>query len=198
VHSAIRWIERCFLAIGLAALAVWLAVWVNTRLRQTDGERELDRLVVVNATGHSSPRIRHGDLVGRVEIPRLNVSTVVFEGTDDGVLRDGVGHLAGSPLPGEAGNVVLAAHRDTFFRPLRYIRPHDTIAIVTPGGTKDYRVDSITIVTPDHTEVLNPTRDRELTLITCYPFDWFGPAPKRFIVRAREMPEPAAQASATQ
>jgi LPXTG-site transpeptidase (sortase) family protein len=119
------------------------------------------------------------------------MSTVVFEGTGDNVLRIGVGHLSGSPLPGERGNVVLAAHRDTFFRPLRNIHNRDAIDVVTLGGTRHYSVDSTAIVTPDYTKVLAPTAGAVLTLITCYPFDWFGHAPKRFIVRAHELRDPA-------
>ena len=131
----------------------------------------------------NTPRLwARGDLIGRIEIPRLGLSTVIFEGTDGGVLRDGAGHLSGSALPGEKGNVVLAAHRDSFFQPLRYIQMRDAIDVVTPEGTRHYKVKSTAIVTPDRAEVMAPTRDSELTLITCYPFDWFGHAPKRFIV----------------
>jgi sortase A len=128
-----------------------------------------------------------GDVIGRIEIPRLEMSTVVFEGTADDVLSIGVGHLAGSPLPGQRGNVVLAAHRDTFFRPLRNIHQRDTITVVMPGGTRRYSVDETVIVMPEQTEVLAPASGAILTLVTCYPFDWFGHAPQRFIVRAHEL-----------
>jgi hypothetical protein len=85
---------------------------------------------------------------------------------------------------------VLAAHRDTFFRPLRNIRSRDRIDVVTPAGTRRYQVDSTDIVTPDHISVLAPTRAATLTLVTCFPFDWFGHAPMRFIVRAHELKSP--------
>lgn len=190
--------ERCLWTIGILALTVWIAVWLNARWQQTMANRELDRRMEASgstnspappmrATTPSPPRLAEGDLIGRIEIPRLQISTVVFEGTGDSVLRIGVGHLSGSPLPGETGNVVLAAHRDSYFRALRNIRKQDVIDVVTPGGTKQYRVDSLAIVTPDHTEVLGPTASPTLTLVTCYPFDWFGHAPKRFIVRAHEL-----------
>jgi sortase A len=192
-----KWIERCFWAIGFLAIAVWCAVWLNARRQQAEGSRELDRRLEAVRSAKPSlktsllPRLAPGDLIGRIEIPRLRMSTVVFEGTGDDVLRIGVGHLPGSPLPGDHGNVVLAGHRDTFFRALRNIHEHDAIDVVTPAGTRRYRVDSTAIVAPDHTEVLNATPGAVLTLITCYPFEWFGHAPKRFIVRAREDEHPA-------
>jgi sortase A len=195
-------VERCLWVIGFVALAVWLAVWLNARQQQAEGSRELDRFLEGHqsvleehaaAPLHSRPgstaRMAPGALIGRIEIPRLKMSTVVFEGTGDDVLRIGVGHLAGSPLPGEVGNVVLAAHRDTYFRSLRDIRDRDRINVVTPTGTRRYRVESITIVEPNHTEVLAQGPETTLTLVTCYPFTWFGHAPKRFIVRAEEIDE---------
>ena len=192
-RRAATWMERCLWAIGFVALLVWLAVWGNSQFQQAKGRHELDRLAVVRdpsrAAAHAT--LARGDLIGRIEIPRLQISTVIFEGTDGGVLRDGAGHLTGSALPDQKGNVVLAAHRDSFFRPLRNIQNRDAIQVITPGGTKNYRVDSIDIVSPNRTDVMAPTRDSELTLITCYPFDWFGHAPQRFVVRAREVHDSA-------
>ena len=94
------------------------------------------------------------------------------------------GHIPGTPLPGEAGNVAIAGHRDTFFRPLRFIRRNDTINVTTDRGEDQYRVVSTSIVAPSDVQVLYPTGRDTLTLVTCYPFDYVGPAPKRFIVRA--------------
>jgi sortase A len=197
MRGAAKWVERCLWAIGFLASAICCAVWCNARLQQAGGNRELDRLSdaarSLKSIPRSSPAIKlaQGDVIGRIEIPRLEISTIVFEGTGANVLSIGVGHVPGSPLPGQQGNVVLAAHRDTFFRPLRDIRKLDRIALVTPSGTHSYSVDSATIVTPDHTEVLGSAPGAILTLVTCYPFDWFGHAPKRFIVRAHELNDPA-------
>ncbi|HEY3233984.1 MAG TPA: class D sortase, partial [Polyangiaceae bacterium] len=91
--------------------------------------------------------------------------------------------------PGEQGNVVFAAHRDTFFRPLREIRKEDRITVTTTQGTHHYTVDSSEVVDPDATEVLQASSQPLLTLITCYPFYYVGHAPKRFVVRARELIE---------
>ena len=135
-------------------------------------------------------------LLGKVEIPRLRLSAVVFQGTEDSVLDHGVGHLDGSPLPGQSGNVVLAAHRDTFFRSLKDIHEGDVVSVSTPSGIRSYSVESTEIVAPTDTSVLNATDTPTLTLITCYPFYYVGHAPKRFIVRARDtqaVPARAAQ-----
>ncbi len=123
--------------------------------------------------------------MGKLEIPRLNLSTVVFEGSDEDVLERGAGHVPGSALPGDRGNAVFAAHRDTFFRPLRGIRVGDLVRIETAGKKKtDYFVASMRVVGPDEVDVLRSTPQPALTLITCYPFRYIGPAPERFVVRA--------------
>lgn len=128
-----------------------------------------------------------GSLIGRLDIPRLKVRAIVQEGVDDTTLRRAVGHVPGTALPGQDGNVGLAAHRDTFFRPLRKVRKNDRIRFETLNGDYEYVVDSIRIVTPNDVEVLAPSRDPVLTLVTCYPFYYVGHAPKRFIVRARQV-----------
>jgi len=124
-------------------------------------------------------------LVGRLEIPRLHVSVIVMDGDDDATLARAVGHLPGTALPWESGNVVMAGHRDTFFRPLKDLREGDEIRMTTAHGTFDYRVVSMEIVEPDDVSVLAPTSVRSLTLVTCYPFVYVGRAPQRFIVHAR-------------
>jgi sortase A len=91
-------------------------------------------------------------------------------------------------MPGELGNVGLAGHRDSFFRPLRHIRPGDMIALHTPNGPFQYRVESTRVVSPANVEVLAPADKPELTLITCFPFNYVGPAPHRFVVRAVQVP----------
>jgi LPXTG-site transpeptidase (sortase) family protein len=90
-------------------------------------------------------------------------------------------------LPGEPGNVVLAGHRDTFFRGLRNIRKGDEITLETLDGSYRYRVDLTQVVAPEYTEVLRGSDDAILTLVTCYPFSFVGPAPQRYIVRAQNL-----------
>ncbi len=130
------------------------------------------------------PSIADGTLLGRVEIPRIGLHAMVVEGTTETALRRAVGHVEGTALPGQPGNVGLAGHRDTFFRGLRRLRKHDRIRVTTLDGEYDYLVDSIQVVEPDDVQVLDATARPTLTLVTCFPFHYIGPAPHRFIVRA--------------
>ncbi len=182
----LRWIQRFLFAAGFIILGYCGASWLNSRLQQARGNRELDRLLTNRPIPPAQVRIPEGGLVGKVEIPKLHLSAVVFQGTTSTVLDRGVGHLDGSALPGQPGNVVLAAHRDTFFRSLRNIRRGDQVLVNTPYGSRTYTVDSTEIVDPTETRVMDPTPTPSLTLITCYPFYFVGHAPKRFIVHARD------------
>ena len=128
-----------------------------------------------------------GESLGQIHIPRLGLRADIREGEDESVLQSGVGHLADTPWMGRDGNVALAGHRDTVFRPLEGIQPGDVIEIATPGGTAAYSVDQVTIVSPDDLSVLEPTGGSTLTLITCHPFKYIGSAPNRFIVRAKRV-----------
>jgi sortase A len=131
-----------------------------------------------------------GGLIGSLDIPRLGLSAIVIEGTSATSLRRAVGHITGTALPGQPGNVGISGHRDTFFRPLRNIRRNDIITLTTLFGEYRYRVVSTSIVRPDSVAELDPTRGEILTLVTCYPFYYVGPAPNRFIVRALAEPRP--------
>jgi len=133
------------------------------------------------------------DLVGSIEIPRIGVNAVVMKGAGSDTLDRAAGLIPGTALPGQPGNVGVAAHRDTFFRGLRDIRGKDEIIIKTPHAEYRYKVESLRIVRPENVEVLDPTPYSALALVTCYPFGYIGHAPKRFIVRARQVyPEPEA------
>ncbi|MEI9813149.1 MAG: class D sortase [Acidobacteriota bacterium] len=124
--------------------------------------------------------------MGRIAIARLNVSVIVMEGTDHLTLRRAAGHIAGTALPGEPGNVGISAHRDTFFRPLRNIARDDVITLETPAGEYRYRVVSTKIVNPEDVSVLDADGSEVLTLVTCYPFYFVGTGANRFIVRGGE------------
>ena len=126
-------------------------------------------------------------LIGRIEIPRLQLSTMILEGVGERQLQLGAGHVSETALPGETGNVVIAAHRDTFFRPLQNISKNDRIVLTTLDGSFQYIVESIQITDPDNTAALRPSAEPALTLVTCYPFTFVGSAPQRFIVRARKV-----------
>jgi len=125
-------------------------------------------------------------LVGKLEIPRLGMSAMVREGVEAATLRKALGHLPGAALPGELGNFIVAGHRDTFFRGLRSIRVSDTIRVRTSSGLFTYHVTALSVVDPSNIEALQLTASQVCTLVTCFPFDYVGPAPRRFIVRAEK------------
>jgi len=127
-------------------------------------------------------------VLGRIEITRIGLAAMIVEGTDERTLRRAVGHIPGTSLPGQQGNVAIAGHRDTFFRALDNIHNDDEITLTTLEGTYRYLVDSTQVVAPEDTKVLDDSGDPILTLVTCYPFYFVGPAPKRFIVRAHKIP----------
>ncbi|MBZ5669150.1 MAG: class D sortase [Acidobacteriia bacterium] len=132
---------------------------------------------------------RGGSPLGRIEISTIGLTAMIMEGTDGRTLRRAVGHMPGTALPGQPGNVVITGHRDTFFRGLRKVAKNDEITLTTLDGSYRYRVDSTEVVGPENTEVLDNSDHAVLTLVTCYPFYFVGPAPKRFIVRAHRIPE---------
>lgn len=139
------------------------------------------------AAAEPAPMVSVDGRLGRLEIPRLGLSTIVVEGVGTSDLRLAVGHIPGTAFPGERGNVGIAGHRDTHFRALAGIQQDDLITLTTSVGDYNYRVVSSLIVSPNAVEVLDPTGDDVLTLVTCYPFYYVGPAPNRFIVRAQRM-----------
>ena len=137
-----------------------------------------------HAAGASRDASAPPTVLGRLEIPALRLTTPIVDDSDTQSLLRGAGHIRGTALPGGLGNFVVAAHRDTFFRPLRGIRPGMTIKVVTPTGDYTYMVDSTKIVNPEDVDVLDMGDVPQMTLITCYPFHYIGAAPKRFAVRA--------------
>lgn len=181
---------------GMVALAYVAYVAVDTSAYQAD-----QRMVFADArraapepgVASSEPdRVRasppDGAWLGEIEIPRLGIDVGIVQGESSQLLERAAGHVTDTPLPGEMGNVVLAAHRDSFFRPLEHVRAGDEITVKTLDGDFHYIVESTIVVGPGDLWVLAPIGGRTLTLITCFPFRYVGAAPDRFIVRAREAP----------
>jgi sortase A len=138
------------------------------------------------AVTNASAVLATGSVIGSLEIPRLRLSAVIAEGDDDATLKVAVGHLPDTPLPGDTGNSALAGHRDTFFRSLQHVRVGDELRVSTVHGNFQYRVRETMVVGPHDVWVLDPTDRPTLTLLTCYPFNYVGKAPRRFIVRAEQ------------
>ncbi len=129
-------------------------------------------------------------LIGELDVPRLGLSVMVREGLDATTLRRAVGHVPSTALPGQLGNFVVLAHRDTFFRPLRDLEKGDTVRIVTSRGRFTYTVESLEVVEPEGVSLTAPPSEAIATLITCFPFSYVGPAPRRFVATARLNDDP--------
>ena len=187
--TVLLWIERALLTLGIG-LGVWCAI-VFVEARYT---RSLPPVKVTMALpgdegrDHAAPPRRTappaGTVVGRLSIPSLGLSTTVLEGTDDETMRRGSGHIEDTPFPGEPGNVGIAGHRDTVFRPLKRVKAGDALELTTADRVYRYRITNAFIVDPQDVYVLDPTDRPTLTLVTCYPFEFIGHAPRRFIVQA--------------
>jgi sortase A len=191
-NNAARWIGNVLLIAGAICVGVWACSWLGLNVWQSWQSREFDRRVFDQSRAapgvqqaEPQPRIADGAIVGRLAIPRLHVRAMIREGTGDRTLSLALGHIPGTAFPGQRGNVGVAGHRDSLFRGLRDIAANDEITFETPRASYVYRVESTQIVKPRQIEVLDPGPSPELTLVTCFPFDYIGSAPDRFIVKAR-------------
>jgi sortase A len=174
----------CYFFLTFGILALGYAGFVSA---DSQAYQALEMKKFSQAGRLSEPHILvEGDVIGEIQVPRLGLNAIVIQGDSPANLRRAVGHLSKSALPGEWGNVALAGHRDTFFRTLRDIRLGDEIRFKTRERSFEYRVDSIEVVAPTDIRVLESSAGHDLTLLTCFPFHYVGPAPKRLVVRARE------------
>jgi sortase A len=173
------------LALGWVGFHLASAAWFD---RETRAALDILRQAPPSPSAASPARIDVGEPIGTLEIARVGLTGVVVEGDSDDVLDRAIGHLPDTPLPWHDGNSALAAHRDTIFRPLKGVRLGDVLRLKTPHGDFDYRVTDTLIVKPNEVWVLDPTPVATLTLISCWPFNYIGNAPERFIVRAERLP----------
>jgi sortase A len=193
------WSHHLLILAGMCALAYCLSVRIEAEHYQTWAHEQLQEsssLVDLPSPPRVPPRssthaLLHRNqeigLLGRVDVPHIHLSAMIAEGATARVLDRAAGHVPGTAWPGQAGNTALAAHRDTFFRRLGELRTGDIIKVTVPYAVYTYRVTFTDIVNPSETWVLQPAYGQMLTLITCYPFQFVGSAPKRFIVRARRI-----------
>ncbi len=200
-NDLLRWIERGLIAIGVV-LAVWCAaVLIEARFTNAlpiprSAPTAASRSLPGDATTAAAPAAPGptattgtiapppGSWLARLAAPELHLSATVLEGTDDATLRRGAGHIEDTAFPGQPGNVGIAGHRDTIFRAVRKIHIGDALTLTTADRVYTYRVAKTSIVQPEDVYVLDPTDHSTLTLVTCYPFEFIGHAPKRFIVSA--------------
>ena len=186
-HPVLRGAQYLFFIAGLVALAYAGFIVGRRQIYQARNTQQFGQAerAAKSHPGSFPAQLPEGHVIGMMKIPRLGMESVVVQGDSEKILSVAVGHLPGTALPGQTGNMALAGHRDTLFRALRNVRPGDRIVVESSAGAYDYKVESTSVVAPTDLSVLRNSPDGELTLITCYPFSWIGSAPDRFIVRAR-------------
>jgi sortase A len=204
-HRGLLLAEGVSWAFGLVGLIAWAAFHIGVA---TGTRHDLDRFAALQAValhaGTPDQSLWSPDRVSAwrralgepspaplavLRIPKIRLEAPVLPGTDDRTLDRAVGHIEDTAAPGTDGNSGIAGHRDGFFRGLKDIAPGDALELDTLHGKDVYRVERTWVVNPEDISVLGPTSTRVLTLVTCYPFYYVGPAPRRFIVRAVLAPD---------
>ena len=165
--------------IGYVASQYW-DMYHSQRQLQTQWEKQ-----VVAATTPGTPKVANEEVLTRVSIPKINMDAIVLEGATSRQLTRGPAHITDTALPGETGNAVITGHRDTFFRHIYELQKGDAIFVRRNGESFKYEVTGKKVVKPADVSVLDPTPDAQLTLITCYPTYYIGPAPERLVVFSR-------------
>ena len=194
------WLVRALLALhwvtlvaGASLLAWPMFVTLESQFTQWSGGQQLLEAsqTAKETVVETNPRLpadkkgyQRGAVLGRFEVPRLHLSYIVLAGTDNRTLDKSIGHVEGTADIGESGNIGIAGHRNTHFRKLEWIRRDDQIKLSAPSGEFSYRVEWVRLFKPGDLEVLDPSHGPALTLVTCFPFEYVGAAPLRFVVRA--------------
>jgi sortase A len=178
----------CAAGLGTAAYGRVMARLEVARFRAQGGAAALwdaQRILAYKKTLH----VAFAPPLAVLRVPAVGIEAPVLEGTSDVEMNRGVGHIAGSALPGEVGNVAIAGHRDGFFRALKDVKVGEVLELdhkTSAGMHRDeYKVERIAVVGPADVSVVAPTTDATLTLVTCYPFYFVGTAPERFVVQAK-------------
>ena len=194
--AVLRRLESLFVIAGIGMLGWCAWLWTDAGFSQWEARRSLETVSLAASVAPprvterpysspaSAPKPHRGSAIGALSIPRVALGAIVLHGSDTQTLRRGPGHMENTALPGEAGNAVIAGHRDSFFRGLGQVIVGDDIFIDTAAGHLHYQVTSTRVVNAHDLSVLEHTDNAILTLITCYPFWVLGPAPDRFVVRA--------------
>jgi sortase A len=198
----LRWFERGFLIIGVA-LGIWCAlVLVEARRvahmpvpEPTAATASTDKAPLPGTPDAPAKPVQPtppvqpvppatGAWVAKLDAPSVHLSATVLEGSDDGTLARGAGHIEYTPLPGQSGNIGIAGHRDTTFRAVRHLRPGDALELTTADRVYRYVISKTFVVEPEDVYVLDPGDQPMMTLVTCYPFEFIGHAPHRYIIQA--------------
>lgn len=194
-HPLLRWFERGFLIIGLA-LGIWCAL-ILIEARRVAHMPVPEPPAAVSSENAPAPEVPvqpvppippvppvAGAWVAKLDAPSVHLSATVLEGSDDGTLARGAGHIEYTPLPGQSGNIGIAGHRDTTFRAVRHLRVGDPLELTTADRVYRYVISKTFVVEPEDVYVLDPGDQPMMTLVTCYPFEFIGHAPHRYIIQA--------------
>lgn len=198
MNRLLKFLERLCLVVGFTLITAGFAVRIDGMLERRAAISDFERIkALVAAQADQSEwsdkrkadyqralQDDAGETLAVLRIPARNIEVPVFDSTEETALNRGSGHVTGTALPGEKGNVAIAAHRDGFFRGLKDIEIGDEIELVTLVGRQTFQVADLQIVDPFDVSVLEPIESTVITLITCYPFYYVGDAPERFVVRA--------------
>ena len=190
-----RWLERGLFALGLLMIGLSFRNETEARASHSAEMKQLEAARLGGGVADATapwfsrepwcpPTLERG-VFGRIEIPRLGISALIAEGAEPEQLERAVGHISTTAFPGQAGNCALAGDRDSFLRGVGGVRENDVIRIDTLQDTYTYVVEWGKVVRPRRVDVLDSTEAPSLTLVTCYPFHAVGPAPERFVVRAK-------------
>src|ERR1035437_10239134 len=188
-RAFLHWTQRLLFITGALAVSYVALTLLYAKVYQEAAGNVLEEQISGQEQHKvilSTIKARQGDVLGRIEIPRLGLKVAMLEGTTAQPLRLGVGHIKGTAIPGQPGNIGIAGHRDTYFRALKDIRTNDKIQIQTPTGLSNYEVDKVQVVAPEDTGILAQTAGSAITLVTCYPFQFIGGAPERLVVHAHK------------
>jgi sortase A len=194
----LTWIERGLLAAGIALGAWSAAVYVEGRFFSTLPPPPVGGSAAAehrsNAPGVTVvASIPPGSWLARLDAPSVQLSAAVLEGSDDETLGRSAGHIEDTPFPGQPGNIGIAGHRDTTFRAVRHLRLGDPLVLTTSDRVYRYEITRTFVVNPDDVYVLDPSDHPILTLVTCYPFEFIGHAPHRYIIQASLVGQPEAR-----
>ncbi|WP_368297508.1 class D sortase [Cytobacillus firmus] len=188
-----------FFSLSLIVLGVWFTTtsvynvgkgYISYKMNAPEREMELKKEVSAAEKVEEEKEVLYpdkpeiGEEIGELYIPKIKSVLPIIHGTDEDELEKGVGHYAGSVMPGEKDNSVLSGHRDTVFRRLGEVGEGDILEVTTKAGTFEYRVNKVRIVDADDRTVIVPKPRAMLTVTTCYPFDFIGDAPQRYILVA--------------
>ena len=197
-----RWAADLLMLVGIASMLLFAWSLLDGTFYQYTQKRQFDAEVAGGVPGIAKqlavPEIRPQPqsrfqlvptppkplgidplLIGELDVPRLGLNVMVREGMDAATLRRAVGHVPSTALPGQMGNFVVIAHRDTFFRPLRELEKGDTVQVVTTQGRFTYTIESLEVVEPEGIKLTAPKTEAIVALITCFPFNYVGPAPRK-------------------